>query len=368
MFRQRHIYYILAFICFLIHFEPVWAQNVPLSTEYTRIYDFLDELSTDGVIRINHAVRPYTRKAIAEWLLEAQKSDSLLSKRQKSDLQFYLNEFALERDTVKNNFVQYTDHQTFNLSLADPQFSYISKNKQFKLSLRPILGMEIIGGKKGVILKRWWGAELTMDIAKHLSIWGSLRDISWNGTFGLSDAYYSDVYAKIDGAKLTKPGYLNNMLMNLGIIKKAVPWMEQQPFVWVALTAATVWWTIGYNMMLFVNSLNEIDPQLYEASSMDGAGFWVQLRYIILPSIKNIFFFVLMTTIIASFNVYGQPRLMTQGGPGDSTKPLIMSITSAIMDRNDLGIGSAMTILMGIIIVACSVGQYYLTREKEALR
>lgn len=163
-------------------------------------------------------------------------------------------------------------------------------------------------------------------------------------------------------------GYLNNMLMNLGIIKKAVPWMEQQPFVWVALTAATVWWTIGYNMMLFVNSLNEIDPQLYEASSMDGAGFWVQLRYIILPSIKNIFFFVLMTTIIASFNVYGQPRLMTQGGPGDSTKPLIMSITSAIMDRNDLGIGSAMTILMGIIIVACSVGQYYLTREKEALR
>lgn len=212
MFRQIHIYYILAFICFLIHFEPVWAQNVPLSTEYTRIYDFFDELSTDGVIRINHAVRPYTRKAIAEWLLEAQKSDSLLSKRQKSDLQFYLNEFALERDTVKNNFVQYTDHQTFNLSLADPQFSYISKNKQFKLSLRPILGMEIIGGKKGVILKRWWGAELTMDIAKHLSIWGSLRDISWNGTFGLSDAYYSDVYAKIDGAKLTKPGYLNNML------------------------------------------------------------------------------------------------------------------------------------------------------------
>ena len=163
-------------------------------------------------------------------------------------------------------------------------------------------------------------------------------------------------------------GYLNNMLINMGIIEKAIPWMEQQPFVWVALTAATVWWTIGYNMMLFVNSLNEIDPQLYEASSIDGAGFWVQLRYIILPSIKNIFFFVLMTTIIASFNVYGQPRLMTQGGPGDSTKPLIMVITSTIMDRNDLGVGSAMTILMGIIIVACSVGQYYLTREKEELR
>lgn len=163
-------------------------------------------------------------------------------------------------------------------------------------------------------------------------------------------------------------GYLNNLMLNLGIIKKAIPWMEQTPFVWVSLTVATVWWTIGYDMMLFVNALNEIDPQLYEASSIDGANFFHQFRYIIMPGIKNVFFFVLMTTIIASFNVYGQPRLMTKGGPGDSTKPLIMMITSTIMDRNDLGIGSAMTILMGIVIVLCSVGQYYLTREKEELR
>lgn len=163
-------------------------------------------------------------------------------------------------------------------------------------------------------------------------------------------------------------GYLNNMMINMGIISKAIPWMEQVPFVWVSLTVATVWWTIGYNMMLFVNALNEIDTQLYEASSIDGANFLHQLRYIILPSIKNVFFFVLMTTIIASFNVYGQPRLMTKGGPGDSTMPLIMAITNTIMDRNELGIGSAMTILMGIIIVLCSVGQYYMTREKELLK
>lgn len=163
-------------------------------------------------------------------------------------------------------------------------------------------------------------------------------------------------------------GYFNNLLINMGIIKNPVPWMEQQPFVWAALTVATVWWTIGYNMMLFVNALNDIDSNLYEASSMDGAGFWVQLRYIILPNIKNVFYFVLMTTIIASFNVYGQPRLMTKGGPGETTKPLIMTITSTIMDRNDLGVGSAMTILMGIVIILCSVGQYYLTKEKENLK
>ena len=163
-------------------------------------------------------------------------------------------------------------------------------------------------------------------------------------------------------------GYFNNMLMNMGIIKQAIPWLEKEPFVWIALTVATLWWTVGYNMMLFVNSLNEIDMQLYEASSIDGATYLQQLRYIILPSIKKIFFFVLMTQIIASFNVYGQPRLMTKGGPGDSTKPIIMIITSTIMDRNKLGVGSAMTILMGIVLVLCSIGQYYLTKEKEELR
>ena len=163
-------------------------------------------------------------------------------------------------------------------------------------------------------------------------------------------------------------GYFNNMLISMGIIKTPIPWMEQQPFVWVALTVATVWWTIGYDMMLFVNALNEIDTSLYEASAMDGAGFWVQFRYIILPNIKNVFFFVLMTTIIASFNVYGQPRLMTKGGPGETTKPLIMMITSTIMDRNDLGVGSAVTILMGVVIILCSVGQYYLTKEKDNLK
>ena len=163
-------------------------------------------------------------------------------------------------------------------------------------------------------------------------------------------------------------GYFNNMLISMGIIKTPIPWMEQQPFVWGALTVATVWWTIGYNMMLFVNALNEIDTSLYEASAMDGAGFWVQFRYIILPNIKNVFFFVLMTTIIASFNVSGRPRLMTKGGPGETTKPLIMMITSTIMDRNDLGVGSAMTILMGVVIILCSVGQYYLTKEKDNLK
>lgn len=196
-------------LCFFVC-RYAQAQAIPVPMQYTEVYDYLDELITDGVITHQTAVRPYTRKQVADMLVEAQQADSLLDKRQKKELTFYLNVFALERDTISNNFVQYTDRRTFNLSLANPQFSYLTKNKLFKMSIEPILGMDLYGSKKGLIIKRWWGADLKMDIAHHVSIWGSLRDISYNGTAALSDKYFAGDDAKIDGAKITKPGYLNN--------------------------------------------------------------------------------------------------------------------------------------------------------------
>lgn len=186
-----------------------FAQNIPVSMEYTQIYSFLDELAAEHVIHLNSAIQPYTRKDVAKLLQEAQRADTVLSKRMQQELKFYLNEFALECDTVPDNWVEWTNRKTFNLSLAQPAFHYVTENKKFKMSIKPILGMDIYASKKGGVMKRWWGAELNMDIVNHVSVWGSLRDISWNGTAMLSDKYYANEYAKIDGAKLTKPSYLN---------------------------------------------------------------------------------------------------------------------------------------------------------------
>ncbi len=187
------------------------AQAVPVPLTSVRLYDFLDELATDGIIEINEATRPYTRRQVADMLVKAQEKNQSLNTRQRKDLDFYFNEFALERDTMPEKFVQWTDHNTFNLSLADPQFSYMTRNKIFKLQFRPILGMDVYGSEKGAILKRWWGAELTMDIAHHVSIWGSLRDVSYNGETGLRGKYFPTKADKRNGARLTQPGFLNNM-------------------------------------------------------------------------------------------------------------------------------------------------------------
>lgn len=179
----------------------LWAQNIPVALNYTKVYDYIDELITDGIVVNQTALRPYTRNQIADMLMQAQKADSLLSNRQRNELKFYLNEFALENEMMVDNYIQYTDHRTFSLSLVDPQFSYKSLNNMFKFRIRPILGADITGSKKGVLVQRWWGAEVQMDIAKHLSIWGSLRDNSWNGNW-LNKDYYPSSGSRIYGARI----------------------------------------------------------------------------------------------------------------------------------------------------------------------
>lgn len=179
----------------------LWAQNIPVALNNIKVYDYIDELITDGIVVNQTALRPYTRNQIADMLMQAQKADSLLSDRQRNELKFYLNEFALENEMMVDNYIQYTDHRTFSLSLIDPQFSYKSLNNMFKFRIRPILGADITGSKKGVLVQRWWGAEVQMDIAKHLSIWGSLRDNSWNGNW-LNKDYYPSSGSRIYGARI----------------------------------------------------------------------------------------------------------------------------------------------------------------------
>lgn len=172
--------------------------------EYTEVYDFIEELTTDGVIRSNAAIKPYTRDYIARLLAEAASKDSLLNKRQKEDLQFYMQDYALELDSLPTYYSYGHRHVTqwktevSNLNLADPSLHILTKDKVFKMRIHPILGMDLYYNRHGLLMHRVYGAEIQMDITHHLSIWGSIRDNSWSGQ-------------GVDGSRITKPNYLNNM-------------------------------------------------------------------------------------------------------------------------------------------------------------
>ncbi|MFS0728168.1 carbohydrate ABC transporter permease [Paenibacillus sp. 1P07SE] len=161
----------------------------------------------------------------------------------------------------------------------------------------------------------------------------------------------------------TNAGFINSMLSRLDI--GTIPWLTATPWAWVSLIATTLWWTIGFNMIIYINALNEVPEDYYEAASIDGATAWRKFVHITLPSIRPVMLFVMITSTIASFNVYAQPFLLTRGGPGDSTRVLLMNVLDQAFSRKEIGSASAMAILMALLIMVVSVVQYRLTYGRK---
>jgi multiple sugar transport system permease protein len=161
----------------------------------------------------------------------------------------------------------------------------------------------------------------------------------------------------------TNSGLINQYLNVLGF--NSIPWLTKIPFAWISIVIATIWWTIGFNMILFINALNEVSEELYESASIDGANGWKKLIHITLPSIRPVMLFVFITSTIASFNVYGQPYLMTRGGPGNQTEVLLMSIVDEAFSQRQLGTSSAMAIIMALIMIGISIVQFKVSRASE---
>ncbi len=155
----------------------------------------------------------------------------------------------------------------------------------------------------------------------------------------------------------TNVGALNLTLGELGIDN--IPWLSEQPFAWISLVLMTVWWTIGGNMIIFTASLKEVPDNLYEAGDIDGASIFQKMRYITLPYIRNQLIYITIMTTIASFNVFGQPQLGTEGGPDESTTVLMMYIRNIAFTggRPNPGVATAMAIAMGVVIILIGVGQ-----------
>ena len=156
-------------------------------------------------------------------------------------------------------------------------------------------------------------------------------------------------------------GFLNRLLGT------ALPWLAQQPYAWIAIVCASVWWAIGGNMIIYLAGLSGIPQEQYEAAEMDGANALQQFRHVTLPGMVNPLLFTLVMTTIGSFNVYGQPLIMTGGGPGDeTTKVLMMYIVEYAFGRYpQAGLASAMAIVMGLIIAVFSVIQFRLVRKGD---
>jgi multiple sugar transport system permease protein len=133
---------------------------------------------------------------------------------------------------------------------------------------------------------------------------------------------------------------------------------------------ATVWWTMGYNMIIFLAALQDIPAELYEAAEMDGANGWQRFTRITLPMLQPVLVFIIIITIIASFNLLGQPLMMTRGDPrqptgGGATEPVMLRIFNEGFVRPFQGSAAAMSVIVAIIMMIFSFLNFRIFRQRD---
>lgn len=147
-----------------------------------------------------------------------------------------------------------------------------------------------------------------------------------------------------------------------------VAWAANQPYAWIIIIVITVWGGVGGNMIIYRASINGVAKDLYEAADIDGAGAVRKFFSITLPSIRFPVIYTFVMTTAGAFNVFGQPLMMTDGGPRQSTHVLMMYIRQLAFGNGEsiAGMASAMAVLLGLVILVISALQYYVMNRNAA--
>jgi multiple sugar transport system permease protein len=154
----------------------------------------------------------------------------------------------------------------------------------------------------------------------------------------------------------TQFGIINYGLSFLGI--RPINWLGEGTLVIPALSLTTVWWGFGFPMLIFIAGLQGIPEQLYEAARIDGAKGRQIFFNITLPLLRPTILFVTVTGFISHFQVFGQPFIMTRGGPGRASYTAILYLYEIAWRSFRMGYGSAVAISLAVIIVAFTIVQF----------
>lgn len=150
-------------------------------------------------------------------------------------------------------------------------------------------------------------------------------------------------------------GALNAILKGMGLGRFQHNWLGSPDTALIFLMIIMIWIQLGYPLVIFMSGLQRVDPELYEAASLDGANWWQRFKVITLPAIKPEIFVVALTCTIAALKVFAPVYMLTKGGPGDSTiVPSYYSYTQFFQSQQ-VGYGAAISTALTIVIIVISV-------------
>ena len=159
-------------------------------------------------------------------------------------------------------------------------------------------------------------------------------------------------------------GLLGELATALG--RQPLPFLSDEHLVLPALAITTIWWSLGFPMLLFLAGLQQIPADMYEAAALDGAGRWTTFRRITLPSLRRTVVLVLMLQTAAQLQLFGQSQLMTGGGPSGASRTAVLFLFETAFGRWELGYASAAAEVLFLIILAVTLTQYWATGRATA--
>ncbi|UUE20037.1 carbohydrate ABC transporter permease [Microbacterium sp. J1-1] len=158
-------------------------------------------------------------------------------------------------------------------------------------------------------------------------------------------------------------GAANNILELFGL--EPLAWLQNPDTNMLSIVIATVWWTVGFNFLLYLAAMQNIPPQQYEAASLDGAGAWRQFWSITLPQLGPATVLILILQILASLKLFDQAYQMLGGVASDTTRSIVQYIYEAGFVSYRFGYSAAISYVFFALIVILGVAQALISRRRK---
>ena len=154
-------------------------------------------------------------------------------------------------------------------------------------------------------------------------------------------------------------GTVNFVLSKLGIASATTAWTVRTGLATTAICILVIWFASGLTMMLLMAGMQSIPTDLYESARVDGASWWSAERRITMPLLRRSIALSLIISVVGSFLAFNQFFIITDGGPGTSTVPVVMSIYQTAFADTDVGLASAMSVVLVIVVGLITFVQFH---------
>lgn len=158
-------------------------------------------------------------------------------------------------------------------------------------------------------------------------------------------------------------GFIDSVLKALGLGQ--VNWLTDPKIAMLSIVITTVWWTVGFNFLLYLAALQNIPQELYDAAALDGAGWWRRLWRVELPLLRRITGLVVVLQLLASLKIFDQVYLMVWGGPNNATRPVVQYIYESGFTNFRIGYAAAVSYFFLALVLIVSLAQFRLFGPRE---